>query len=112
MTEEDFKKTELEKIVDEASRILLEMNNEVEGLKIKFGTESKLYKVKRFDLDSLIVFHEIAVVEINSLRHALKLAKINSNARNMAEELLVESLATKIHSDNLAEYLNLLSPAK
>ena len=105
-------RTELEKIVDEASRILLEMNNEIEGLKIKFGTESKLYKVKRFDLDSLIVFHELAVVEINSLRHALKLSAINMKARDMGEELLVESLATKIHSEDIAIYLNILTPKK
>lgn len=101
MTEEDFKNT-----IDNGSRVILAMSEELEKMKIKYGTGSQFVKTKQFHLNCLIELHEEAVNEINNLRNALRMAIITNKAMEMAQDAMVESFAVNIHTD---QYF-LLSP--
>ena len=94
MTEEDFKN-----IIDNGSRVILAMSEELEKMKVKYGTGSQFVKTKQFHLDCLIELHEEAVNEINNLRNALKSAMITNKAMEMAQDAMVESFAVNIHTD-------------
>ena len=108
MTEQDFKN-----IIDNGSRVILEMTKELEKLEEKYGTASKFCQTKRFYLNCLIELHEGCVNEINALRNTLKMAMINNKAQELAMDLMAESFANNIHTDELAEqYLHLLKPTK
>lgn len=106
MTEQDFKN-----IVDNGSRVILEMTKELEKLEEKYGRASKFCQTKRFYLNCLIELHEGCVNEINSLRNALKLAAINNKAQEIAMALMAESFSQNIHTDELMrDYHFLLKP--
>ena len=96
--------------MDEATQVLIEMSRELDLLKVKFGEKSKLYQTKLHQLDVLMNMQDGAVKTINNLNHALKLALLNQAARDMAEELMVESFANQIHTEGLKNYLHLLKP--
>ena len=94
MTEEDFKN-----IIDNGSRVILAMSEELEKMKVKYGTGSQFVKTKEFHLNCLITMHEEAVNEINNLRNALRMAMITNKAMEMAQDSMVESFAVNIHTD-------------
>lgn len=94
MTEQDFKN-----IIDNGSRAILEMTEEFEKMKVKYGTGSQFVKRREFLLNCLIEMHEEAVNEINNLRNALKMAAINNKALELAQDAMVESFASNIHTD-------------
>lgn len=94
MTEEDFKN-----VIDNGSRVILSMSEELEKMKVKYGTASQFVKTKEFHLNCLIEMHEEAVNEINNLRNALKMAMINNKAMELAQDAMVESFAVNLHTD-------------
>ena len=94
MTEEDFKN-----VIDNGSRVIMAMSEELEKMKIKYGTRSQFVKTKEFHLNCLIEMHEEAVNEINNLRNALKSAIIINKAMEIAQNAMVESFAANIHTD-------------
>lgn len=104
MKESDFKN-----IIDNGSRVILAMEEELEKMKVKYGTSSQFVKTKKFHLDCLIEMQEACVNEINSLRSALKMATITNKAMEIAQNAMVESFAVNIHTD---QYFLLMPHAK
>lgn len=88
-------------ILENSTRILLEMNEECEMLKAKYGERSKLYQTRRNQTDTLIEMQDFATNKINELNKALKLSMITNQAMEIAADSLIESLAAGIHSDHL-----------
>lgn len=82
---------------DAASRAILEMNQELEELKIKFGERSQLVIKRVAHINAIIDMQDIAAAEINAARQALELARINGRA----SDLLLTSFATGMHTDRL-----------
>jgi uncharacterized lipoprotein YehR (DUF1307 family) len=89
------------KIFEDATKVLIEMNEECENLKTRFGQSSKLYQQKRAQVDLLIDMQDAATKKINELNNALRIATINNKALEMAGDALIESLAANIHTDQL-----------
>ena len=96
MTEQDFKN-----IVDNGSRVILAMSKELENLEHKYGVASQFCKTKRFHLNCLMELHEECVNEINALRNALKMAQIVNKAQELAQDALVDSFVSNIHTDQM-----------
>lgn len=88
-------------IFEQSTKILLELNEECDNLKIKFGENSKLYKTKRAQIDTLIEMQDFATKKINELNRGLKMSIITNKALEMASEAIIESLAAGIHTDQL-----------
>ncbi len=104
-------------LYDQSTQILIEMNSECEALGERFGTNSKIYLTRRKQIDTLLDMQSLALTEITEKtkaiegwRHALNLAEINGRARDIAEQALVESLAAKIHTSEIMDYLLLMKP--
>jgi hypothetical protein len=92
---------ELNLIFDRASKAIIEMSEEIEKLKVKFGTGSEFVKRKEFLLNCTVEMQERAASEINDLRKSLKLASVT----NMALEAVLMSFDTGVHTDRLLKLL-------
>jgi hypothetical protein len=88
-------------IFDQSTKILIDMNEECESMKLKYGENSKFYKTRRMQIDTLIEMQDFATKKINELNRGLRLATINNKSIEMASEALIESLAAGIHTDQL-----------
>ena len=92
---------ELKKVIDNGSRVIIEMTSELEKMKTKYGTDSKFVKLRAFHVECLIELHEECVNEINALRNALKMATIVNKAQELAQDALVDSFVSNIHTDQM-----------
>ncbi len=104
-------------LYDQSTQVLIEMSSECEALGQRFGINSKIYKTKQNQINVLLDMQHLALTEITELKksiegfkHALRLAEINQRARDIAEDALVESLAAKIHTSEIMDYLLLMKP--
>ena len=96
--------SDLKSILDPATQVLIDLNEEAEGLKVKFGERSKIYLAKRKQIDLLFDMQDALVKEINELNRMLKLSELNCKIMEMSQEAMIESIAAGVHTDYLFLY--------
>lgn len=84
---------------DEASKVLLEMEEQREIIKKKYGEQSKLYLKLLEQSNSLVRMQLLAADEINNLRQAIRLATINLKAK----DIIIDSLESRVPVNRLLE---------
>jgi hypothetical protein len=89
----------LEGSFNNASRALAEMQENLEKMKVKYGTGSQFYQRQQFLFECLVDMQAKAINEINLLRRANQLAMINSSAK----DLIIDSLQSGIPIKRLLE---------
>ena len=104
-------------LYDESTQVLIAMNEDVMKLGERYGHNSKLFQTKMNQIQILIEMQSMALLELDGLResvkkldHAVKLAVINQKAWEIAARALIESMAAKIHTDEIMDYLILMNP--
>lgn len=93
--------SELHLVFDRASKIFIQLQDELEKLKVKYGTSSQFVKIKQFQLDVLIEMQETAANKINELINALQIATVTQEAQS----LIISSLTTGVHTEKLLKLM-------
>lgn len=89
----------LQDTFDESSRVLIEMSEQREEIKKKYGESSKLYHKLLEQSNSLIRMQLLAADEITHLRQSLHLAQINLKAK----DIIINSLESRVPIQRLLE---------